>query len=99
MSNNPNAAAPERAVKSWFGLGLALTLAALSAYLWLAEEDARYMLCAIGLLFWAYPWSQRDVPAHKLLAPGSASRKPLAQTLTTMGWGLLITAAIHPLLP
>lgn len=87
------------AVKSWFGFFFALAIAAVNFYLWLTEEDPRYMLVGIGCLLWVYPWSQRAVPLSKFFAPSSASTQPLAKTLTTMGWGLLVTAVISPWLP
>lgn len=87
------------AVKSWFGFFFALAITAVNFYFWLTEEEPRYMLAGIGCLFWVYPWSQRTVPLSKFFAPGSASTQPLAKTLTTMGWGVLITSVIFPWLP
>lgn len=88
-----------RIVKSWFGFFFALTISGLNTYLWLATQDQRYMLVGIGFLFWAYPWSQKSPPISKFFARESASHKPLAKTLTTMGWGLHITSVIAPLIP
>lgn len=86
-------------VKSWFGLFFALAISAVNTYLWLEEQNQRYMLVAIGFFFWAYPWSQTSGPISKFFAKESASRKPLAKTLTTMGWGVLITSVIAPFFP
>gem|GEM_PF-4763723 len=87
-----------RIITSWFGLFFALIIATISLYFWVLDHNPRYMLVGIGCLLLAYPWSQKSPPISKFFAKESASHKPFAKTLTTMGWGLLITSAILPLI-
>lgn len=83
-------------VKSWFGLFFALALSAVTTYLWIAEQTPRYMLLSGAFLLFAYPWSQKSQPISKFFSKESVSRAPLAETLTTMGRGLVITYVLVP---
>lgn len=96
MKRMNSSATKDSVVKSWFGLFFALALSAVTTYLWLEEQNQRYMLLSIAFLFFAYPWSQKSSPISKFFSKESASRAPLAEALTTMGRGLVITYVMMP---